>query len=183
MPLWVEIAAYTAIALGNPVGGWKIIETMGLRITTLHANSGAAANLGATTAIFGATAMGAPISTTQAAASSVIGAGSLGQRCQLESRRRNGHGMGSSPSQRRAGIAYGMFWLTQLPTVLAWIVVGVSVIAFGSWVVWAMRSTIHASDIEAELPPRRNSTSSTKTPPCTSGARAPSIRQSTVLAV
>ncbi len=48
---------------------------MGLRITTLHANSGAAANLGASTAIFGATAMGAPISTTQAAASSVIRAG------------------------------------------------------------------------------------------------------------
>ncbi len=75
LPMWVEIAAYSAIALGTRWGGWKIIETMGLRITTLHANSGAAANIGASTAIFGATAMGAPISTTQAAASSVVGAG------------------------------------------------------------------------------------------------------------
>jgi PiT family inorganic phosphate transporter len=73
--MWVEIAAYSAIALGTLWGGWKIIETMGLKITTLHANSGAAANIGASTAIFGATALGAPISTTQAAASSVVGAG------------------------------------------------------------------------------------------------------------
>ena len=152
LPMWVEIAAYSAIALGTLWGGWKIIETMGLRITTLHANSGAAANLGATTAIFGATAMGAPISTTQAAASSVIGAGvSSGKGA-------NWKVVGEMVTAwvltipAAAGIAYGMFWLTQLPTVLAWIVVGVSVIAFGSWVVWAMRNTIHASDIEAELP-------------------------------
>jgi PiT family inorganic phosphate transporter len=152
VPMWVELAAYSAIALGTLWGGWKIIETMGLRITTLHANSGAAANLGASTAIFGATAMGAPISTTQAAASSVIGAGvSSGKGA-------NWKVVGEMVTAwvltipMAAGIAFGMFWLTQLPTVLAWVAVGVSVIAFGSWVVWAMRNTIHASDVEAELP-------------------------------
>ena len=75
VPEWAALSAYAAIALGTLWGGWKIIETMGLRLTTLHANSGAAANIGATTAIFGATAIGMPISTTHAAASSIVGAG------------------------------------------------------------------------------------------------------------
>jgi inorganic phosphate transporter, PiT family len=75
VPEWVALGAYGAIALGTLWGGWKIIETMGLRITLLHANSGTAANVGATTAIFGATAVGMPISTTHAAASSIVGAG------------------------------------------------------------------------------------------------------------
>jgi inorganic phosphate transporter, PiT family len=48
---WIPLAAYLAIAAGTVWGGWKIIETMGLRITTLHASSGLAANIGATTAI------------------------------------------------------------------------------------------------------------------------------------
>lgn len=152
VPLWVEIAAYSAIAAGTLWGGWKIIETMGLRITTLHANSGAAANLGATTAIFGATAMGAPISTTQAAASSVIGAGiSSGKGA-------NWKVVGEMATAwvltipLAAGISYAMFWLTQLPIVLAWIVVGTVVVSFSIWVVWAMRNSVSASDIEAELP-------------------------------
>ena len=45
--LWVELGAYSMIALGTMWGGWKIIETMGLRITKLNANSGVAANIGA----------------------------------------------------------------------------------------------------------------------------------------
>ena len=152
LPLWVELAAYSAIALGTLWGGWKIIETMGLRITTLHANSGAAANIGASTAIFGATALGAPISTTQAAASSVVGAGvSSGKGA-------NWKVVGEMVTAWiftipfAAALAFGMYWLTQLPTILAWIVVGVVVVAFGSWVVWAMRNTVHAADIEAEIP-------------------------------
>jgi PiT family inorganic phosphate transporter len=152
VPMWVELSAYSAIALGTLWGGWKIIETVGLRITTLHANSGAAANIGASTAIFGATALGAPISTTHAAASSVVGAGV-------------GSGKGANwkvvgemllawivTIPFAASIAFGMYWLTQLPTVMAWVVVGAVVIVFGSWVIWAMRNTIHAADVEAEIP-------------------------------
>jgi len=152
LPLWVELIADSAIALGTLWGGWKIIETMGLRITTLHANSGAAANIGASTAIFGATALGAPISTTQAAASSVVGAGvSSGKGA-------NWRVVGEMviawvfTIPLAAAIAYGMYWLTQLPTVLAWIVVGTAVISFGSWVVWAMRNAMGAEDIAAEIP-------------------------------
>ena len=153
LPLWVELAAYTSIALGTLWGGWKIIETVGLRITTLHANSGAAANIGASTAIFGATALGAPISTTHAAASSVVGAGvSSGKGA-------NWRVVGEMmlawiiTIPFAATIAFAMFWLTQLPIVLAVIVIGVIVIVFGSWVIWAMRHTIHADDVEAELLP------------------------------
>ena len=152
LPMWVEIAAYSAIALGTLWGGWKIIETMGLKITTLHANSGAAANIGASTAIFGATALGAPISTTQAAASSVVGAGvSSGKGA-------NWKVVGEMmlawifTIPFAAIIAFLMFWLTQLPSMLAWVAVGAVVIAFTLWVIWAMRHTIHADDVEAEIP-------------------------------
>ena len=152
IPMWVELSAYTAIALGTLWGGWKIIETMGLRITTLHANSGAAANLGASASIFGATAMGVPISTTHAAASSVVGAGI---------------GSGKGANWRVVGemvlawvitipaasiVAYCVYWTTQLPTLLAWIVVGALILSFGAWAIWAMRHSIHADDIEAEIP-------------------------------
>ena len=152
VPEWAALAAYAAIALGTLWGGWKIIETMGLRITTLHANSGTAANIGATTAIFGATAVGMPISTTHAAASSIVGAGV-------------GSGKGANwkvvgemviawvitiPSA--ATIAFVMFKLTQLPLVAAWIAVGAVVVLFGVWAVWAMLHTIHADDVAAEIP-------------------------------
>ena len=153
VPEWVALGAYSAIALGTLWGGWKIIETMGLKITTLHATSGTAANIGATTAMFGATAMGMPISTTHAAASSIVGAGV---------------GSGKGVNWRVVGrmvltwlitipaaslIGFSMFHVTQLPIALAWISVTVILLAFGSWAVWAMLHTIHASDVAAELPP------------------------------
>jgi PiT family inorganic phosphate transporter len=152
VPEWVALSAYGAIALGTLWGGWKIIETMGLRITTLHANSGLAANIGATTSIFGATAVGMPISTTHAAASSIVGAGV---------------GSGKGANWRVVGemliawvltipaagaVAFAMYHLTQLPTAMAVITVGAVVTAFGAWAVWAMLHTIHAKDVEAEIP-------------------------------
>ena len=152
VPEWAALAAYAAIALGTLWGGWKIIETMGLRLTTLHANSGAAANIGATTAIFGATAIGMPISTTHAAASSIVGAGV-------------GSGKGANwkvvgemvlawaiTIPAAATVSYLMYRLTQLPTIAAWIAVSTIVILFGIWAVWAMLHTIHADDVEAEIP-------------------------------
>jgi PiT family inorganic phosphate transporter len=152
VPEWVALSAYGAIALGTLWGGWKIIETMGLRITTLHASSGTAANIGATTAIFGATAVGMPISTTHAAASSIVGAGV---------------GSGRGANWRVVGemvlawvitipcaatVSFLMFKLTQLPTALAFITVGAILLAFGIWAVRAMLNTVHAKDIEAEIP-------------------------------
>ena len=152
VPEWVALSAYGAIALGTLWGGWKIIETMGLRITTLHASSGTAANIGATTAIFGATAVGMPISTTHAAASSIVGAG-VGS-----GRGANWRVVGEMvvawviTIPAAATVSFVMFKLTQLPMVLAWVTVGIILIAFGAWAVRAMLNTVHADDIEAEIP-------------------------------
>lgn len=152
VPEWVALSAYGAIALGTLWGGWKIIETMGLRITTLHANSGSAANIGASTAIFGATALGVPISTTHAAASSIVGAGvSSGKGA-------NWRIVGQMAVAwivtipGAALVSFAMFHLTQLPTTAAWFSVGAVVLVFGGWVIWAMRRTVHAEDIAAEIP-------------------------------
>jgi PiT family inorganic phosphate transporter len=151
VPTWVEFAAYGSIALGTVWGGWKIIETMGLKITTLHAASGVAANIGAVTSIFGATGLGVPISTTHAAASSVAGAGV-------------GSGMGINLKvvgemvlawiitlPTTIVLAFGIFKVTQLPGALAWIAVGLLVAVVGSLIVYAMLNSIKAEDVEAEL--------------------------------
>jgi len=51
-----------------------------------------------------------------------------------------------------ATVAWLMFHLTRLPTLLAWITVGGTLIVFGAWAAWAMMHTIHADDVEAEVP-------------------------------
>jgi inorganic phosphate transporter, PiT family len=154
VPEWVALAAHAAIALGTVWGGWRIIETVGLRLTHLDARTGAAANIGATTAIFGATYLGVPISTTHAAASSVVGAGLAARRGM------NWRVTGEMvlawvvtiPSA--AAVSWLIFELTQLPTGLAVPVVGLLVLVLLATIGWAMRHTIGAREIEAELPVR-----------------------------
>ncbi len=151
VPIWVALLAYSAIALGTVWGGWRIIETMGLRITSLNARTGVAANIGATTAIFGATQLGIPISTTHAAASSVVGAG-IGAR-----RGVNWRVIGEMATAwvvtipATSAIGFAMFKLTRLPSPFDVIVVGAVVVSFGAWIVWAMTHTIGAKDVEAEI--------------------------------
>src|SRR5438132_9956333 len=58
IPYWVEIAAYSAIALGTAMGGWRIVKTMGTRITKLRPFGGFCAETGGAGAIFLATALG-----------------------------------------------------------------------------------------------------------------------------
>lgn len=74
-PTWVIYAANVAIALGTLWGGWRIISTVALSITKISRASGLAANAGAIAAIEGSTALGVPVSTTHAAATSVVGSG------------------------------------------------------------------------------------------------------------
>jgi PiT family inorganic phosphate transporter len=75
IPDWVVIAAYLAIAAGTLSGGWRIVRTMGQGITHLRPVSGFAAETAAAAAIFGSTALGAPVSTTHTVAGSVTGVG------------------------------------------------------------------------------------------------------------
>ena len=75
IPLWVEMGAYSAIALGTLFGGWRIVHTMGSRITKLRPVGGFAAETGGAFAILLATAFGIPVSTTHTITGSIVGVG------------------------------------------------------------------------------------------------------------
>jgi len=75
IPWWVEISAYTAIGLGTLTGGWRIIHTMGSKITKLQPVGGFAAETGAAVAIFTATHFGVGVSTTHTITGAIIGVG------------------------------------------------------------------------------------------------------------
>jgi PiT family inorganic phosphate transporter len=75
IPRWVELTAYTSIALGTLFGGWRIIHTMGSRITRLQPVGGFAAETGGALSILLATKFGIPVSTTHTISGSIVGAG------------------------------------------------------------------------------------------------------------
>lgn len=76
IPLWVVLAAHTAIALGTISGGWRIIKTMGQKITRLTPIDGFCAETAAASSIFFATSMGVPVSTTHVITGAISGVGS-----------------------------------------------------------------------------------------------------------
>ena len=75
VPIWVILSAHAAIALGTLAGGWRIIHTMGSKITKLQPVGGFAAETGAAIAVFTATYMGVGVSTTHAITGSIVGVG------------------------------------------------------------------------------------------------------------
>jgi PiT family inorganic phosphate transporter len=75
IPIWVVLAAHAAIGLGTLAGGWRIIHTLGSKITKLQPVHGFAAETGAAIAIFTATSLGIPVSTTHAITGSIVGVG------------------------------------------------------------------------------------------------------------
>ena len=75
VPHWVALSCYVAIGLGTLCGGWKIIETMGTRITKLSQHQGFSASLGGSFMLFTASWMGIPVSTTHTITGCIIGAG------------------------------------------------------------------------------------------------------------
>jgi inorganic phosphate transporter, PiT family len=76
VPMWVRMSAYAAIGLGTLAGGWRIIHTMGSKITKLQPVSGFAAETGAAFALLTATHFSIPVSTTHAITGSIVGVGS-----------------------------------------------------------------------------------------------------------
>jgi PiT family inorganic phosphate transporter len=76
VPLWVVLSAHTAIALGTVSGGWRIIKTMGQKITRLTPIDGFAAETSAAASIFLATHLGVPVSTTHVITGAISGVGS-----------------------------------------------------------------------------------------------------------
>jgi PiT family inorganic phosphate transporter len=75
IPIWVIFAAYTAIALGTMFGGWRIVRTMGQRITKLKPYGGFCAETGGAAAIFLASHFGIPVSTTHTITGAISGVG------------------------------------------------------------------------------------------------------------
>jgi PiT family inorganic phosphate transporter len=77
IPFWVVLMAHAAISLGTLAGGWRIVKTMGMKITKLRPFGGFCAEAAAAISILGAATAGIPVSTTHTIAGGVIGVGSI----------------------------------------------------------------------------------------------------------
>ena len=75
VPYWVVISCYVAIALGTAFGGWRIVKTMGQKITKLKPVHGFCAETGGAITLFLATGMGIPVSTTHTITGAIVGVG------------------------------------------------------------------------------------------------------------
>jgi PiT family inorganic phosphate transporter len=75
VPLWVVVSCYVAIGLGTMFGGWRIVKTMGQRITKIRPVGGFCAELSGSITLFLATGLGIPVSTTHTITGSIVGVG------------------------------------------------------------------------------------------------------------
>jgi PiT family inorganic phosphate transporter len=100
IPLWVVFCCYAAMGLGTLSGGWRIVKTMGMRLTKLKPFGGFCAETGGSVAIFTATALGIPVSTTHTITGAIVGVGTV-----------------SRPGSVRWGVAtrIAWAWLLTLP--------------------------------------------------------------------
>lgn len=77
IPFWVVLMAHTAIGLGTLAGGWRIVKTMGMKITKLKPVGGFCAEAAAAISLFSAASAGIPVSTTHTIAGGIMGVGSI----------------------------------------------------------------------------------------------------------
>lgn len=75
LPHWVVISCYVTIALGTMFGGWRIVKTMGQKLTKLKPHGGFCAETGGAITLFAATGMGIPVSTTHTITGAIVGVG------------------------------------------------------------------------------------------------------------
>ncbi|HVY83438.1 MAG TPA: inorganic phosphate transporter, partial [Steroidobacteraceae bacterium] len=75
LPYWVIVSCYVAIGLGTLFGGWRIVKTMGQKITKLRPVGGFAAETGGAMTLFLASSLGVPVSTTHTITGAIIGVG------------------------------------------------------------------------------------------------------------
>ena len=115
-PTWVIIACYTSMGLGTLFGGWRIVKTMGQRITKLNQARGFCANGGGAITLFLATSLGIPVSTTHTITGAIAGVGATGGTRKV-----------------RWGVAGGIVW--------AWILT-IPCSALVSAVAWALGEAI-----------------------------------------
>src|SRR6185312_16351316 len=77
VPLWVVVACQAAMGLGTLTGGWRIVKTMGMKITKLQPVGGFCAETSGALTLFLATALGIPVSTTHTITGAIVGVGSV----------------------------------------------------------------------------------------------------------
>lgn len=77
VPLWIVLSCHAAMGLGTLFGGWRIVETMGLKITKLQPVGGFCAETGGALTLFLATGLGIPVSTTHTISGSIMGVGAV----------------------------------------------------------------------------------------------------------
>jgi PiT family inorganic phosphate transporter len=75
VPLWVVLACHAAMGLGTLTGGWRIVKTMGMKITKLKPVGGFCAETGGAITLFAATGLGIPVSTTHTITGAIVGVG------------------------------------------------------------------------------------------------------------
>ncbi|MCB1380319.1 MAG: inorganic phosphate transporter [Alphaproteobacteria bacterium] len=76
VPAWVILSCYSVMGLGTLMGGWRIVHTMGSKITRLTPMQGSCAETAGAITLFGATSLGIPVSTTHTITSAIVGVGS-----------------------------------------------------------------------------------------------------------
>jgi inorganic phosphate transporter, PiT family len=80
IPFWISLCCYGAMGLGTMSGGWRIVKTMGMRLTKLRQHGAFAAELGGAAALFVAADLGIPVSTTHTITGAILGAGTIANR-------------------------------------------------------------------------------------------------------
>lgn len=75
IPMWAIWSSFAVMGLGTLAGGWRIVQTLGFKLTHLNPRQGFAAETGGSVMLFGASAMGIPVSTTQVITGSILGTG------------------------------------------------------------------------------------------------------------
>ncbi|MCC7441135.1 MAG: inorganic phosphate transporter [Bdellovibrionales bacterium] len=119
VPLWIVLTCHAAMGLGTLFGGWRIVETMGMKITKLRPIGGFAAETGGAVMLFAATHLGIPVSTTHTITGSIMGVGAVNKL-----------------SAVRWGVAERIIW--------AWILT-IPATAFISAVTWAICHAIQVN--------------------------------------
>ena len=114
VPFWVVISCQAAMALGTLIGGWRIVHTMGSRITHLKPVQGFCAETGGALTLFLATALGVPVSTTHTITGAIVGVGA---------------------ARRTAAVR----WHVAQRIVVAWILTLPAAAILGALGVWAIR--------------------------------------------
>jgi inorganic phosphate transporter, PiT family len=161
VPFWVKFACATTIALGTATGGWRIINTMGNRITSVESPQGFAAESSSAAVILASSYYGYPLSTTQVVSGGVMGAG-LGKK--LASVRWGVVGQMASAwlftipmAGLLGGVAYEIStWFGSGQSVGSLVIAALAAAgAYGLWTL-AQRNNVTAADLDrTKLPPER----------------------------